>query len=245
MKFSGNGIVALGLVALLVVLGVGLFASPDYSNLPSSTSTQLSPIMTGVQAVPIALMAPSTPGGGYTDPGIQLSEAHWQGLEALPLSVELKKKLKLPMRLQGLLIDEVSLQSAKSGLMAGDVLVAVNSRPVLTLEDLLRESKRIQNRNSATLTVYRKEEWKTFTLQVAQGDNLGFAQVETAPMILPGDMRPHPYRGPCTLCHSVGTTGHMVPDPDGIILPPPPIRPNARIPHQDRGPCQVCHKIIN
>jgi hypothetical protein len=251
MKLSGNGIVALGFVVLLLILGIGLFTAPDYSNLPPSGSASGSTvILSGAEVVPVAMMVPTpvpAPGlTGYAAPGIQLSEGHWQGMEALPLSTELKKKLKLPKRLNGLLIDEVTLYAAQSGLMAGDVLVAVNSRPVLTIEALVRESKRIQSRNSATLTAYRREEWKTFTLRVPQGDNLGFAQVETAPMVLSGSMRPHPYRGACTLCHTIAQTGQpMMPDPDGIILPPPPIRANARMPHQDRGPCNVCHKIIN
>lgn len=275
MKLSGAGIVALGLVILFVILMAGLFSSPDYGQLPASAPTlpvvqgfggQPSPSVGqglggnpsvvgpgGGSALPVALQTPmmavaptgQTPGASYVDPNMQLSEAHWQGMEALPLSSELKKKLKLPTRLEGLLIDEVSLQAARSGLMAGDVLVAVDSRPVRTLEDLLRESKRVQTREKVVLTAYRKEEWQTFTLSVAKGDNLGFVQVEAAPMIVAGDIRPHPYRGPCTTCHAIGTAAQMMPDPDLIILPPPPIRADARMPHQDRGPCRVCHPIIN
>jgi hypothetical protein len=250
MRLSGTGIVALGFVALFLFFVFGLFSGPDYSNLPTRAQSNRVAAVSGAGAVPVAMVS-VTPGPtpnvlGYADPAIQLSEGHWQGMEALPLSTELKKKLKLPRRLMGLLIDEVTLYAAESGLMAGDVLVAVNSRPVLTIEDLVRESKRLQSRNSATLTAYRKEEWKTFTLRVPPGDNLGFAQVETAPMVLPGAMRPHPYRGPCSSCHRIAQTGQpMMPDPDGIILPPPPIRANAPMPHQDRGPCHVCHKIIN
>lgn len=265
MKIGGSGVVALGLLVLFVFLAVALFSDPDYSSLPpadpyanlssaGSAPGISQPMFSAVQGLPIAMQNPAQaravtptpmPGGGFYDPGIQLSEGHWQGLEALPLSGELKKKLKLPKKLKGLLIDEVSLYAALSGMMAGDVMVAINNRPVYSLEDLIRESKRVQQHNFAKITVYRKEDLRTFTLMVAPGDNLGFAQVETAPMILPGDMRPHPYRGPCTSCHAVGTSGHMVPDPDGIILPPPPIMANARVPHQDRGPCQACHKIIN
>ncbi|MBF0357302.1 MAG: PDZ domain-containing protein [Magnetococcales bacterium] len=251
MSPSGNNIVAIGLVAILIFFVYGLFSGPDFSSLPAaSTTVNKSIALTGAGAVPVAMVAiapAATPGvAGYTDPAIQLSEGHWQGMETLPLSMELKKKLKLPRRLRGLLVDEVTLYAAESGLMAGDVLVAVNSRQVFSIEDLVRETKRIQDRNSATLTAYRREEWKTFTLKVAPGDNLGFAQVETAPMILPGAMRPHPYRGPCSSCHRIAQTGQpMMPDPDGIILPPPPIRADAPMPHQDRGPCYVCHKIIN
>jgi len=95
------------------------------------------------------------------------------------------------------------------------------------------------------MTVYRKGQW--FSLTLSAPDNLGFVQAETAPMILPGEIMPHPYRGPCTDCHAIGTTGHIVPDPDGIILPPPPISAQALAtppPHKDRGPCQACHQII-
>ncbi|MGN7613624.1 magnetochrome domain-containing protein [Magnetococcales bacterium HHB-1] len=179
----------------------------------------------------------------YIAPNIQMSEAHWQGLEALPLSKELKKKLKLPKNLRGVLVDEVTLNAAASGVMAGDVLLAINSRPTHSLEQVVSESKRIQMRQSATLTVYRKKRMHVFTM-TARG-NLGFAQVESAPMILPGEIMPHPYRGACTTCHPVGTTGHIVPDPDGVILPPPPISAKAKRPHRDHGPCRACHVIVN
>ncbi|MBF0381841.1 MAG: PDZ domain-containing protein [Magnetococcales bacterium] len=250
MRLSGTGIVALGLVALFLFFCYGLFSGPDYSNLPKPQPTSQVTAQPGLGAVPVAMVAvnpaPTPTVMGYVDPAIQLSEGHWQGMEVLPLSTELKKKLKLPRRLNGLLVDEVTLYAAESGLMAGDVLVAINSRPVLSIEDMVRETKRLQARNSATLTAYRREEWKRFTLRVPPGDNLGFAQVETAPMVLPGAMRPHPYRGPCSSCHRIAQTGQpMMPDPDGIILPPPPISANAPMPHQDRGPCHVCHKIIN
>ncbi|MEO5345515.1 MAG: PDZ domain-containing protein [Magnetococcus sp. YQC-9] len=178
----------------------------------------------------------------YLNPKAKLSEGHWKGLEALPLSIELKKKLKLPMELEGLLIDEVTLNAAEAGLLAGDVLVAVNGKPVRSLEELVVETRRVQMARSASMLVYRKGKMQQFML-VAK-NNLGYAQVETAPMILPGEIMPHPYRGPCTQCHAIGTTGHIVPDPDGIIMPPPPIRANAVSPHKDRGPCQACHIII-
>ncbi|MBF0416683.1 MAG: magnetochrome domain-containing protein [Magnetococcales bacterium] len=224
---------------------------------PVARTTQpTTPAMNPLPVTPAPLVAPMTPpaatviGKGGVDTGLKpfmnpkakLSEGHWKGLEALPLSIELKKKLKLPMELEGLLIDEVTLNAAEAGLLAGDVLVAVNGKPVRTLEDLVTESRRVQMAKSASMLIYRKGKMQQFML-VAK-NNLGFAQVETAPMILPGEIMPHPYRGPCTQCHAIGTTGHIVPDPDGIILPPPPIRANAVAPHKDRGPCQACHTII-
>ncbi|MBF0184926.1 MAG: magnetochrome domain-containing protein [Magnetococcales bacterium] len=178
----------------------------------------------------------------FMNPKARLAEGHWKGLEALPLSVELKKKLRLPMELEGLLVDEVTLNAAAAGLLAGDVILAVNSQRIRTLEELKAATLRIQLAKSATITVYRAGKVQNFLL-VAK-NSLGQAQVETAPMILPGEIMPHPYRGPCTQCHAIGTTGHIVPDPDGIVLPPPAIRAGTPAPHKDRGPCQACHQII-
>jgi membrane-associated protease RseP (regulator of RpoE activity) len=178
----------------------------------------------------------------FLNPKARLAEGHWKGLEALPLSAELKKKLRLPMELEGLLVDEVTLNAATAGLLAGDVILAINSQRIRTLEELKAATLRIQLAKSATITVYRGGKVQNFLL-VAQ-NSLGQAQVETAPMILPGEIMPHPYRGPCTQCHAIGTTGHIVPDPDGIVLPPPAIRAGTAVPHKDRGPCQACHQII-
>ncbi|MBF0153415.1 MAG: PDZ domain-containing protein [Magnetococcales bacterium] len=180
--------------------------------------------------------------GGFVAPNIQLSEAHWQGLEALPLSLELKRKLKLPLELEGLLVDEVSLTTAASGLRAGDVLVVFQGQPVRTLRELQAATRRFQSLKQATLTVYRQG--SLFSFNVMADKNLGVAQVETAPMILPGDITPHRYRGACTQCHAIGTTGHIVPDPDGIVLPPGPVLAGAKSPHRERGRCAVCHQII-
>ncbi|CAK0775770.1 Multi-heme protein MamP [Gammaproteobacteria bacterium] len=235
---------AITAVGFFILCGVVLAALFGRSGLESSQPTKMSPGQ---------LEPPVTVGRGprklhnpqlkaYVAPNIRLAEAHWQGLEALPLSVELKQKLRLPDTLNGLLIDEVTLNAAASGLLAGDVLGAVDGVAVNSLEELVQASKRVQNKTNAVLTVYRKGQWFSFTLSAP--DNLGFVQAETAPMILPGEIMPHPYRGPCTQCHAIGTTGHIVPDPDNIILPPPPISAKATTPsHQERGPCSACHQI--
>ncbi|MBF0425605.1 MAG: PDZ domain-containing protein [Magnetococcales bacterium] len=190
----------------------------------------------------VAPMPAGASQGGFVAPNIQLSEAHWQGLEALPLSIELKRKLKLPLDLEGLLVDEVSLATAVAGLRAGDVLTIFQGVPVRTLRELEQATRRFQSRNQATLTVYRQGAILSYVVQSEK--NLGVAQVETAPMILPGDITPHRYRGACTQCHAIGTTGHIVPDPDGIVLPPGPILAGAKSPHRERGTCAVCHPII-
>ncbi|CAK0765366.1 Multi-heme protein MamP [Gammaproteobacteria bacterium] len=241
----GTVITAVGFAILCGVVLVALFGRSGANNSQPSPAIrtagrQVDPPVT-VGRGPRKIRNPQLK--AYVAPNISLAEAHWQGLEALPLSAELKQKLRLPESLTGLLIDEVTLNSATSGLLAGDVLGAVNGTAVNSLEALVQTSKRVQNQTSVAMTVYRKGQWLPITL--AAPDNLGFAQAETAPMILPGEIMPHPYRGECTKCHAIGTTGHIVPDPDNIILPPPPI--SARVttpPHKERGPCRACHQII-
>ncbi|HIJ84410.1 MAG TPA: magnetochrome domain-containing protein [Magnetococcales bacterium] len=262
MKGVGQGVVTAGILGTVVIIIVGLFGhsddalrlgEPQADRLPSGgTSLPVAVNVAMMGQPPLSFATPETvvkvpPVAAlpeFVSAKIKKSEAHWQGMETLPLTTELKKKLNYPMNVEGVRIDEVSLQSARAGLLAGDVLVAINNRPVLSLEDMYRESRKVQNRKSAMLMVYRNGAWMSFKLVSMPGENLGFTQVETAPMVLPGDIRPHPYRGPCTDCHAIGVTGHLVPDPDGIILPPPTIRVGVGRPHQDRGPCVACHKIV-
>ncbi|MEO5348647.1 MAG: PDZ domain-containing protein [Magnetococcus sp. YQC-3] len=256
-------LLAVALLGLLGIVLVALFAGPgDGGGARSVTTGQ--PVVGQPAAVvqPVAAVAaPAYPRQGraagagkgirpevaampkaYVAPNIQLAEAHWQGMEAIPLTVELKKKLKLPLGLQGVLLDETTLAAATAGLRAGDVLVAINGNAVTTLEGVLQESKRVKRQKLVTLTVQRQGRLYPIVLTVP--DELGFAQVETAPMILTGDVAPHQYRGPCTQCHAIGTGGHMVPDPDLVTLPAPVIRAGVVRPHQDRGPCEACHVII-
>ncbi|MBF0110527.1 MAG: PDZ domain-containing protein [Magnetococcales bacterium] len=272
MKFEAVTIVTVGFIGLFVLILAALFSEQSLRRMdpavdqpvltrpappqesfsdPSRGMTALSPHQPPVPAPhamgtrPLPLPAARPPVGTETfvNPNAKLAEGHWKGLEALPLSDELKKKLNLPMELQGLLVDEVTMNAAEAGLLAGDVIVSVNGNNVKSLEDLLVQTRRVQSAQNAAINVYRKGRMQQFILRART--NLGFAQVETAPMILPGEIMPHPYRGPCTQCHAIGTTGHIVPDPDGIILPPPPIRAGIAPPHKDRGPCQACHPIIN
>ncbi|MBF0127352.1 MAG: PDZ domain-containing protein [Magnetococcales bacterium] len=221
----------LGVIALVI----GALFSPPLQE-------AVLPVAQGVAATPVAWQPP--PVASYVPGKLKLSEGHWQGMDAMPLSVELKTKLKLPMNLEGVLLGETTLASARAGLLAGDVLVAVEGNPVNTLEGLQQASKQVAQRQSVRLRVYRQGRWFDHVMRVPDGV-LGFAQMESAPMIKAGDLRPHAYRGPCTDCHAIGDTGHITPDPDGIILPAPVIRAGAVRPHSDRGPCQACHRVTN
>lgn len=246
------------LMALLGIILVALFGGPNYGSQPVQTAGGVGlaggpvgmsgqPVMQPVAGVVGAGRFPVAgqnvaPDGAFIPPNLQWAEAHWQGMEGIPLTVELKKKLKLPMDLKGVLLDETTLAAAEAGLRAGDILVEINGNAVTTLEEVLRESKRVKRQKRVPLTVQRSGRLYRVVLSVP--DELGFAQVETAPMILSGDIAPHPYRGPCTHCHAIGTGGHMVPDPDLVTLPAPTIRANMPPPHQDRGACEACHIII-
>lgn len=219
-------------VAVMTPNGPAVFA-------PKRRMPQPFPVTAGLGRTAASSVAPRR----YVAPNIKLAEGHWQGMEAMELTTELKMKLQLPAGLSGLLVDEVTLNAAASGLMGGDILVEVDGRRVSSIEELVKESKRVKNRNRVPLTVVRNG--RPLTVKLKSKEVLGFAQVESAPMIPPGAMLPHPYRGACTRCHPIGRGSHVAPDPDGIVLPPPPVSAGAQRPHQDRGPCVACHVTVN
>ena len=209
--------------------------------------------------LPVAGLAPgqnqSDVAKNYMGPALRLFEAHWQGMDTRLLGNELRRKLQYPADLQGLVVEEVTLNAASSGLLAGDIVVELNGAPVLSVEDFLQATRKVRNRNQATVSVMRKGisvnngryAVNRLTFVIRAEPDLGFAQVEGAPMILAGDPRPHAYRGPCTQCHAIGEGFELTPDPDLIILPPPRISSEVVAknikPHRERGACEACHVI--
>ncbi|MEI8395115.1 MAG: magnetosome magnetite formation protein MamP [Rhodospirillaceae bacterium] len=200
-------------------------------------------------------VAPKAP--NFIPASVQLYEAHWQGMDTRLLTGELRRKLRFPQGLAGLLVGEVSLEAGRSGLLGGDVIVAVEGQPITSLESFQDATRLIADRTRATIEALRKTGPKDrngnraamvrMTLTLVAERPLGFAQVEGAPMIKAGDPRPHPDRGPCTQCHSIGRGFELTPDPDLITLPPPVLSRDQAAkglrPHEDRGPCQACHVI--
>jgi hypothetical protein len=162
-------------------------------------------------------------------------------MEAVPLTWEIAAKLNIPLDEKGVLVDEVTLASADSGLRGGDIIKSINGIKVTDLNEFYNVTRRLRNQNNAFFEVKRDNRLMTFELQVM--DELGFAQLEAAPMILPGSIAPHRYRGPCTDCHTIGNTGHLSPDPEMVTLVPPPISKEAQCPHRYRGECHLCHAI--
>jgi hypothetical protein len=188
----------------------------------------------------------------YMSDRLRLFEAHWQGMDGRLMTRELARKLGYPLDSTGVLLGEVTLQAARSGLRGGDIVVKVADIPVRNIEEFQAVTKDLMNRTEAKITVLRKDAKSAQALRalsiVLRGDGiLGFAQVEGAPQILAGDPRPHSARGPCTTCHPIGKGFELTPDPDLISLPPPVIAREVATrevpPHENSGPCEACHVV--
>lgn len=175
-----------------------------------------------------------------------LVEGHWLGMELIPITPELARAYNLPNAVEGLLVDEVTLEAAESGLLAGDVLQSINNYPIKTLEDFKLATEKVESLKEAHLGVLRKG--KPIIIQLRSSwQKLGVSQNEAAQPIKPGAISPHNDKGrPCTACHIIMQNGGQLPTDAGDILPsPPPITKNARAPHSYRGKCNVCHIITN
>jgi hypothetical protein len=235
---------------------------------PSSLAPESTAL--AVEPMPFSPIAPN-----YIPKNLQLFEGHWQGMDGRLLTDELSQKLRFPRGLKGVLLGEVTLNAARSGLLGGDIVIKVEGLPVPTIEEWQRVSRGLANRTEALLTILRKDGgagpdfsrarrskkhmtppydgmgggvvMRTLNVILRADDTLGFVQVESAPMILAGDPRPHSERGPCTNCHPIGKGLELAPDPDLISLPPPVISQRqvakSSPPHENRGPCEACHVI--
>ncbi|CAH2598662.1 Multi-heme protein MamP [Rhodovastum atsumiense] len=245
------------------LLGGGLGLEGLRRAVPVAAVNATPPVMAAAVPVPVALpldpdVTPSSQvAPNYLPATVQLFEVHWQGLDGRELTAELRRKLRYPQGLEGILVGEVTLTAARAGLLGGDVIIAVAGQPVTTLAGFQDATRAIANLKQTTVTFLRKTRstepasnrftMVRQTLMIVGDRELGFAQAEGAPMIKAGDPRPHASRGPCTQCHNIGTGFELRPDPDLITLPPPPISSRlaagSNRPHEDRGPCEACHVI--
>lgn len=217
-------------IVMVIIAGMAMFSGMREIFLPGTTATNAT---TGTQRI-----------NNTRNPGMKkIVEAHWQGMEVVPLTWELAAKLGIPLHEKGVLIDEVTLTSAESGLIAKDVIKSLNGIAIKNIEDFYIATKRLKNQNNVSISVLRGPDRRSVTFDLIAADELGFAQLESAPMILPGDIPPHRYRGPCTDCHGIGVTGQLNPDPDNITLSPPPISKKTASPHRQRGKCKSCHLV--
>jgi hypothetical protein len=174
-------------------------------------------------------------------------EAHWIGLEAGPLLPAVAKANNIPSNVSGVFVDEVTLVAADSGLLAGDVITAVNGNHVTDLKSFKNATKLVALANQAQVTIFRRG--ATRNVIINSPDELGFAQIEGAPMILATDRAPHGYYGPCDTCHTIapGRTNinQMAKDLGDILATTAPnIKKGTPAPHGNRGACSKCHVLL-
>ncbi len=176
--------------------------------------------------------------------GKKFIEGHWLGLEVIPLTAELASEYQIPKGQTGVLVDEVTLESAESGILAGDMVQSISGFPTPDLKAFFQATQRVQEKVRAQVGISRRGSKMTFVMTARNTSILGFAQMEAAQPIQPGALRPHRYMGSCTSCHIFMQTGGQLPTDAGDILPNPlPITKNAKAPHRDRGRCATCHTI--
>ncbi len=172
------------------------------------------------------------------------AEAHWQGLEAIPKTPTVAKMLRVPPKVEGVILDDVTLPADLQGFQAGDVVTAVDGVPTPDLVSFIAATDRVRDAKRATVDFVRAGVPRRMEI-TALADRLGTANGETPPMIPPGAQRPHIYMGPCVNCHRIGTTGNLAIDQgDNPRMQPGPVRADGPVPHRDRGPCATCHPII-
>jgi len=176
-----------------------------------------------------------------------LVEGHWIGLEVGPLTAALATANGIPSNVKGVLVDEVTLLSADSGILAGDVITAINNFEIGDLFAFKAATSPIAMSKEAIVTLFRAGTYNKIV--VRSTEVLGIAQMEGAPMIRANSARPHSYYGPCENCHAISkrgrNTGQMAKDGGDILAKTaPPIRWGMKPPHANRGTCTNCHTIL-
>jgi S1-C subfamily serine protease len=226
-------------------IGIPTFAEPGGQVgmvLQAQAVARTIPSTTGMTTAPGALPSPREQNAA----GKKFIEGHWLGLEVVPLTAELATEYRIPKGETGVLVDEITLEAAESGILAGDMVQSVGGLPTPDLKAFFEatQRERVQEEKFAQVAVSRRGKQMTFTMTARNANMLGFAQMEAAQPIQPGALRPHRYMGKCTSCHIFMKTGGQLATDAGDILPnPPPITRNATAPHRYRGSCATCHTI--
>jgi len=177
--------------------------------------------------------------------GKEMIEGHWVGLEVITLVPVLAKTYGIPDGETGVLVDEITLEAAESGILAGDLVQSIENHPTSDLKAFFLATQHVKEKERANVNVSRRGDKMTFVFEARNAKTLGFAQMEAAQPIMPGALSPHRSRGKaCTHCHIIMRTGGQLPTDAGDILPtPPPITSSAVAPHGNRGKCNTCHVI--
>jgi serine protease Do len=106
----------------------------------------------------------------------------WIGVQIQPVTAEIADNLGLKTP-QGALVAEPQPNSpaAKAGIMAGDVITAVNGSPVKDARDLAKQIGNMAPASTAKLTVWRKGEEKTFSVALGELPNQREARGDMTP----------------------------------------------------------------
>jgi serine protease Do len=96
----------------------------------------------------------------------------WIGVQIQPVTAEIADNLGLKTP-QGALVAEPQADgpAAKAGIMAGDVITAVNGSPVKDARDLAKQIGNLAPGSTVKLTVWRKGEEKTFSVALGELPN--------------------------------------------------------------------------
>jgi hypothetical protein len=171
-------------------------------------------------------------------------EAHWQGLEVIPRTPTLARRLQIPEGSRGVIVDDVTFPADLAGFEAGDLITAVGAIATPSLDAFIDATKSVRDRKRSDVLINRQGRELSLVVSGFQG-RLGVANGETAPMIKPGSRAPHAYKGPCTSCHRIGTKGQLAFDQGDLLAQTAPsIHMGQTPPHRDRGVCAECHRII-
>jgi serine protease Do len=110
----------------------------------------------------------------------------WVGVQIQPVTPEIADSIGLK-RAEGALVAEPQPNgpAAKAGIVAGDVITAVNGTPVKDARDLARQIGSIAPGTTVRLTVWRKGEEKTFSMALGELPNERDARVTSSDSATP------------------------------------------------------------
>jgi serine protease Do len=106
----------------------------------------------------------------------------WIGVQIQPVTAEIADNLGLKASEGALVADpQANGPAAKAGIMAGDVITAVNGSAVKDARDLAKQIGGMAPGSTAKLTVWRKGEEKTFSIALGELPNQREARATTMP----------------------------------------------------------------
>ena len=106
----------------------------------------------------------------------------WIGVQIQPVTAEIADNLGLKASEGALVADpQPNGPAAKAGIMAGDVITAVNGNAVKDARDLAKQVGGMAPGSTAKLTVWRKGEEKTFSIALGELPNQREARATTMP----------------------------------------------------------------